>query len=162
RELNYHSDLDLVFLHEGDGHTQGGHESIPNEVFVTEVVRRFLKMMAGSGSSPAAAGPLYKVDARLRPHGASGPLVVTLDAFCDYFRTAAQTWERLALARARVIYSTGGFSRTVADAIRALIAAPVEPGSLAREVVAMRRKLEGAHARTHLKRGYGGLADIEF
>jgi [glutamine synthetase] adenylyltransferase / [glutamine synthetase]-adenylyl-L-tyrosine phosphorylase len=160
RELNYHSDLDLIFVHEGDGQTEGGGESVPNEVFVTEVVRRFLKMMAGT--SAASAGRLYTVDARLRPHGGSGPLVVTLDSFRDYFRSAAQTWERLALARARVVYSTGGFSRIVAETIRALIAGPSDPALLAREVVAMRRKQEEAHVRTHLKRGYGGLADIEF
>jgi glutamate-ammonia-ligase adenylyltransferase len=143
---------------------------VANELFVTEVVRRCLKTLAGTGSgsgsgsksSACATGHLYKVDTRLRPHGASGPLVVTLDAFRDYFRTAAQTWERLALARARVVYSTGGFGRIVTDAIRELIATPSDPASLAREVVAMRRKLEGSHARNHLKRGYGGLADIEF
>jgi glutamate-ammonia-ligase adenylyltransferase len=87
---------------------------------------------------------------------------VTLDAFRDYFRTAAQTWERLALARARVVSSTGGFSRVVREAIRELLARPVDAKSLAREVVAMRRKLEGTRGRNHLKLGYGGLADIEF
>jgi glutamate-ammonia-ligase adenylyltransferase len=160
RELNYHSDLDLIFVHEGDGCTEGGDESVPNEVFLTEVIRRILKMLAGTGSN--SAGPLYKVDTRLRPHGASGPLVVTLDAFRDYFQTGAQTWERLAITRARVLYSNGGFGRTVTDTVRTLIARPVDAVPLAREVVAMRRKLEKTHARTHLKRGYGGLADIEF
>ena len=160
RELNYHSDLDLIFIHEGDGQTEGGHESVPNEVFVTEVIRQILKMLAGTESN--SAGPLYTVDTRLRPHGASGPLVVTLDAFRDYFQTSAKTWERLALARARVVYSTGGFSRIVSDTIRSLFVLPESPSALAREVVAMRRKLEETRARTHLKRGYGGLADIEF
>src|SRR5271168_4936510 len=49
RELNYHSDLDLIFVHEGDGFTEGGNDSVPNEVFVTEVIRRILKMLAGTG-----------------------------------------------------------------------------------------------------------------
>jgi glutamate-ammonia-ligase adenylyltransferase len=88
--------------------------------------------------------------------------VVTLDALRDYFRTAAQTWEWLALTRARVIYSNGGFGRIVSEATRALLAQSVNPGVLAREVVAMRRRLEETRARTDLKRGYGGLADIEF
>jgi glutamate-ammonia-ligase adenylyltransferase len=160
RELNYHSDLDLIFVHEGDGWTEGGHESVPNEVFITEVIRRCLKMLGGTGAN--APGPLYSVDTRLRPHGASGPLVVTLGTLGDYFRTSAQTWERLALARARVIYSNGGFGRVVTERIRELLALPVDAAALAREVVAMRRKLEESRARTHLKHGYGGLADIEF
>ncbi len=81
RELNYHSDLDLVFLHEENGMTSGGGRSISNEQFVTEVAQRMLKALAGDAST----GPLYRVDTRLRPHGASGPLVVTLASFRLYF-----------------------------------------------------------------------------
>ena len=108
RELNYHSDLDLVFLHD-DGRRDR---------------RAAASRSPTSSSSPRSSGgssrrwraapsgrPLYAVDTRLRPHGASGPLVVTLDAFRDYFRGPAQTWERLALTRARVIFATGGFGR---------------------------------------------------
>jgi glutamate-ammonia-ligase adenylyltransferase len=158
RELNYHSDLDLVFLLESDGSTVGGKESIPNEQFVSEVVRRLLKALGGSTTS----APLYSVDARLRPHGASGPLVSTLDAFRDYFRGPAQAWERLALTRARVVFATGGFGRAVNDSIRDALCTPVEPGTFAREVLAMRRRLEENQARSGLKRGTGGLNDIEF
>ncbi len=86
RELNYHSDLDLVFLLESEGATSGADESISNEQFVSEVVRRLLKALAGGTSGGAS---LYAVDTRLRPHGTSGPLVVTLAAFRDYFRGPA-------------------------------------------------------------------------
>ena len=158
RELNYHSDLDLVFVLEDDGVTDGAAGSIPNEQFVSEVVRRLLKAMSGG----ASAAPIYAIDTRLRPHGASGSLVVTLDAFRDYFRGPAQVWERLALTRARVIFSTGGFGRTVTETVREALASPLPTRVLAREVFAMRRKLEEARARNDLKRGYGGLADIEF
>ncbi len=95
RELNYHSDLDLIFLHEADGMTSGGPASISNDQFVTEVAQRLL-MALGGGSG---GGPLYTVDARLRPFGASGPLVHTLDGFIDYLRTSTQTWERMSLTR---------------------------------------------------------------
>ncbi len=158
RELNYHSDLDLIFLHESEGETHGGAESIPNEQFMNEVVRRSLKALGGS----ASAGPLYNVDTRLRPHGTSGSLVVTLDSFRDYFRASAQPWERLALTRARVIFSSGGFAREVTDAIHEVLSTPLDPAALAREVVAMRRKLEDGRARGDLKRGAGGQTDIEF
>ena len=158
RELNYHSDLDLVFVLEDDGQTEGGAVSVTNEQFVTEVVRRVLKALSGD----SAVAPIYAVDTRLRPHGGSGPLVVTLDGWRDYFRGPAQVWERLALTRGRVIFSTGGFGRAVTEAVREALSRPVPPGDLAREVFDMRRKLEEAHARNDLKRGYGGLADIEF
>jgi len=157
-ELNYHSDLDLIFLLEDDGHTGGGRVSVPNEQFVSDVVRRLLKALAG-GTSGA---PLYAVDTRLRPHGASGPLVVTLDAFRRYFQGPAQVWEKMALTRARVVFSSGGFGRVVTDAVRGALAVPTPHAALAREVAAMRRRQEEACARTDLKRGYGGIADIEF
>jgi glutamate-ammonia-ligase adenylyltransferase len=162
RELNYHSDLDLVFVHEGDGRTGGGPESEPNEVFMTEVVRRLLKTLAGTESK--SAGSLYVVDTRLRPHGASGPLIVTLDAFREYFETQAKPWERLALTRARVVYSTGGFRTIVTDTLRSLIAMPESPAALARAVISLRRKLEATRGATRrqMKRRPGALADIEF
>ncbi len=158
RELNYHSDLDLVFLHESDGQTTGNPSSISNEQFLTEVAQRLLKALA-SGS---ATGPLYIVDARLRPHGASGPLVQTLGAFLAYFRRSSQVWEKMTLTRARVIFATGGFGREVSEAVRSLLTEPVDPAQVATEVVSMRHKLEASRPRNDLKRGPGGLADLEF
>ncbi|MGA2700825.1 MAG: bifunctional [glutamate--ammonia ligase]-adenylyl-L-tyrosine phosphorylase/[glutamate--ammonia-ligase] adenylyltransferase [Isosphaeraceae bacterium] len=158
RELNYHSDLDLVFLHEANGTTSGAGRSISNEQFVTQVAQRVLKALAGDAST----GPLYRVDTRLRPHGASGPLVVTLASFRQYFEESAHTWERLALTRARVIFATGGFGRHVSDAIREILCRPVHQASLVQEVLAMRRRLEESRRRNDLKRGIGGLADLEF
>ena len=158
RELNYHSDLDLVFLHEVDGKTSGTSRSITNEQFITEVAQRVLKALDCDSTS----GPLYHVDTRLRPHGASGPLVVTLDRFRQYFDTSAQTWERLALTRARVIFATGGFGRHVTDTIREILARPADPIQLGNEVRSMRRRLEESSGRNDLKRGIGGLADLEF
>ncbi len=113
----------------------------------------------GSGS---ATGPLYAVDARLRPHGASGPLVMTLDAFRDYLDRSTQPWERMAFTRARVVFATGGFGRKVTEAIRTMLAAPTDPVQLAAQALAMRRRLEASRPRQHLKRGFGGVADIEF
>ena len=158
RELNYHSDLDLIFLHEADGMTVGGPSSISNDQFVTEVVHRVLKAL-GCGSD---AGPLYAVNARLRPHGASGPLVLTLDAFRDYLEHSTQPWERMAFNRARVVFATGGFGRKVTAVVRAMLAAPIDPVQLAIQALAMRRRLEASRPRFHLKRGFGGVADIEF
>src|SRR5262249_40851147 len=90
------------------------------------------------------------------------PLVVTLASFRDYFRDSAQTWERLALTRARVIFSTSNFAREVTDGIHEVLATPPDPKALARDVVAMRRRLEDGRARGDLKRGAGGQTDIEF
>ncbi|MDR3618185.1 MAG: bifunctional [glutamate--ammonia ligase]-adenylyl-L-tyrosine phosphorylase/[glutamate--ammonia-ligase] adenylyltransferase [Paludisphaera borealis] len=158
RELNYHSDLDLVFLHESDGQTMRGVDTTSNQQFVTEVAQRMLKALGRD----ALTGTLYQVDTRLRPHGAAGPLVNTLESFTHYYETAAQSWERLALTRGRVIFATGGFGREVGEALRAILTAPVDPATIGPEVAAMRRRLEDSRSRNDLKRGIGGLADVEF
>ena len=107
REMNYHSDLDLVFVYDGEGETRGGEAAISNGQFFAEVAQRILKALAGSDET----GPLYATDTRLRPHGKSGPLALPLDAWLAYYSGPAQTWERLALTRARVVFSQGDFGR---------------------------------------------------
>lgn len=158
RELNYHSDLDLVFLYEGDGETAGAQTAISNEQFFGDLVRSVLKFFAGD----ASRGPLYAIDTRLRPHGASGPLVLSLEAFRNYFRDSAQPWERMALTRARVLYAPSEFARDVTDAIREILTVPTDRAKLAQQVLAMRRKLEESRPANDLKRGPGGLVDIDF
>jgi glutamate-ammonia-ligase adenylyltransferase len=158
RELSYHSDLDLVFLHEADGFTAGGPASIENEQFVTTVAQRLVRALEGR----SATGPLYAVDARLRPHGASGPLVQTLGAFVAYYQRSPKAWERMSLTRARVIFDTGDFGREVTEAVHGLQLAPCDSAALAADVLAMRKKLEEARSRHDMKRGPGGLADLEF
>ena len=159
RELNYHGDLDLVFLYESDGRTKPprGREAVSNEQFFNEVVRRVLKALATDEQ-----GPLYAVDTRLRPHGASGPLLTTLESFRAYYREGARPWERLALTRARVLFARGAFGREVSSAIRDIAMLPVDAESLADDVAAMRKRLEGSRGATDLKRGPGGSLDIEF
>jgi [glutamine synthetase] adenylyltransferase / [glutamine synthetase]-adenylyl-L-tyrosine phosphorylase len=158
RELSYHSDLDLIFVHEMDGFTSGGPASTSNEQFMNEVAQRLLSALCGGPST----GPLYSVDTRLRPHGASGPLVQTLGALEDYYRQSGQTWERMSLTRARVIHATDGFGDRVAERTRSILSTSVDRAVLAADVLAMRKKLEAGRSRHDLKRGAGGLADVEF
>jgi glutamate-ammonia-ligase adenylyltransferase len=141
-----------------DGSTSGGPASISNEQFMNEVAQRLLGALCGGPSS----GPLYVADTRLRPHGASGPLVPTLSAFEDYYREAGQTWERMSLTRARVIFASDGFGECATLTVRSILSTPVDQAALASDVLAMRKKLEAARPRRDLKRGAGGLADVEF
>ena len=158
RELNYHSDLDLVFLHEADGYTAGGPSSISNEQFVTEVVQRLLKAL-GSGSVDRAAlrrrrpAPAARC---LGPPGADLGLVprVLPPVDADLGTHDADAGPRdLRHRRLR----PGG------DRGRPLAAGRTDgSGRVAAEVVAMRQKLEASRPRHDLKRGPGGLADLEF
>lgn len=160
RELGFHSDLDLIFVHEGEGQTEpmAGRAPLSLDQFFTRVAQGVLRAMQAGGGH----GPLYSLDTRLRPMGASGPLTITLDAFRDYYRGSARIWERLALTRARVVHARGGFGRVLNDTIRAILTEPIDPATLAAEVVEMRRKLEETAHPHGFRRGRGGLVDIEF
>jgi glutamate-ammonia-ligase adenylyltransferase len=159
REMNYHSDLDLVFLYDEDGQTDGQEGPQPNEQFFTDLAKRVIRDTAGS----AEFGTMYQVDTRLRPYGASGPLAVSLDTFRAYFSGPAATWERLALTRARTLTSTGSFGKEVAATIRDVLTRNgADPDKIAADVLAMRRKIGDAKGPNELKRGAGGIVDIEF
>lgn len=160
RELSYLGDLDLVFLYEAEGEARApetGTLTPAGQVFAQwaqRVIRRLEATERG--------GPIYRVDTRLRPHGNSGPLAVSLPSFRSYFRQTARAWERLALVRGRVLAASGGFAGRVQQAISEILAEPFDPSELATETVAMRRRLAESRPAHDLKRGAGGLVEIEF
>jgi [glutamine synthetase] adenylyltransferase / [glutamine synthetase]-adenylyl-L-tyrosine phosphorylase len=154
-EMIYGSDLDLVFVHDAAGKTTRDHASAD---VLTELAQQIIRTIGGHSSH----GRLYQVDARLRPGGSSGPLLPSLAAFARHVTESAETWERLALLRARAIAGDPSLGRDVIDIIhRVLYQAPPAPG-LAADVVAMRERIEETAEGFDLKRGPGGLLDIEF
>ncbi len=173
RELNYHSDLDLVFVYEDDGRTApppsatrfDQFEFTDNSHFFTELAQHLIKAMSFLGP----LGRLYQVDMRLRPTGRSGSLVTPLHEFRRYFALecthpegCAQLWERQALTRARVVYGDAEFGREVMAAVEdAVYALPWQP-ELIDEILSMRSRLEASRKVRDLKRGFGGLVDVEF
>ena len=160
RELSYHSDLDLIFLYDEDGQTSGRWDQPPisNAQFYADLTRQVLRTLEeGAGS-----GPIYTVDARLRPHGSSGLLALPLGAVRDYYLTQAQIWERLALTRARVLCGRALFVDRVQSTIHEILTTPIDPATLRDAVRIMRRKLEASRGPADIKRGVGGLADVEF
>jgi glutamate-ammonia-ligase adenylyltransferase len=163
QEMNYHSDLDIVFLYEADGHTaheaSRRGETTSNQHFFSELGQRIIK----TASRLSAYGRLYEVDARLRPTGKSGSLATSLAEFDRYFAEGAgQLWERQALCKARVVY---GSARTTALAMATVAKAAFEPAwrpGDADQIRQMRRRLEETASGGNLKRGPGGLVDVEF
>jgi glutamate-ammonia-ligase adenylyltransferase len=167
RELNYQSDLDLVFVYEGDGRTDpspganpaDSFEPTDNFHFFTELARGIIKAAGYWGPM----GPLYQVDMRLRPTGKSGSLVVPLVEFRRYYTEGgAQLWERQALTRARVVHGDLPFAREVMDVAAAGTYGPPWRPEWASAIRAMRDRLEASRSGRDLKRGFGGLGDVEF
>ena len=100
-ELGYGSDLDLVFLHDSGGERQetDGARSLDNQVFFVRFAQRIVHLL----TMHSAAGRLYEVDMRLRPSGKGGMLITSIEAFAEYQRREAWTWEHQALLHARAV-----------------------------------------------------------
>ena len=164
-ELGYGSDLDIVFLHDSTGNEQhtAGPKVLGNSEFFTRLSQRIIHYL----NTYTAAGVLYEVDMRLRPNGASGLLVSSLDAFAEYQRTSAWTWENQALVRARVVAGSGEIVRQFERIRSGVLARPRDVAKLRKEVREMRQRMRGELDKTNarqvdLKQSRGGIVDIEF
>ena len=164
RELGFGSDLDLVFLHDAaaDAVSDGARPLDAGRGFA-----RVAQKLVGLMGLVSAAGKLYEVDVRLRPDGAKGMLVSSLDSFDDYQRDRAWTWERQALVRARPVAGDAGVAAKF-EAVRArTLARGGDAAAIREDVIAMRRRMRGELDRSRpsrfdLKQGEGGLVDLEF
>ncbi|MBN9522607.1 bifunctional [glutamate--ammonia ligase]-adenylyl-L-tyrosine phosphorylase/[glutamate--ammonia-ligase] adenylyltransferase, partial [bacterium] len=155
REISYHSDLDLVLVYEADGRDAVAAAG----PYFTELAQRLIK----AASTHGPMGRLYAVDMRLRPTGKSGSLVLPLGEFDRYYAGGgAQLWERQALTRARVVRGDAAFGARVMAHVRAAATGAGWAPAAADEVRRMREKLEAGTTARNLKRGAGGLIDVEF
>ncbi|MCG9684513.1 bifunctional [glutamate--ammonia ligase]-adenylyl-L-tyrosine phosphorylase/[glutamate--ammonia-ligase] adenylyltransferase [Vibrio sp. Isolate23] len=98
-ELNFSSDIDLIFTYPENGDTQGARRSIANAQFFTRLGQRIIKAL----DQQTFDGFCYRVDMRLRPFGDSGPLVMSYAALEDYYQEQGRDWERYAMIKARVM-----------------------------------------------------------
>ncbi len=167
REMSYHSDLDLVLVYEGDGKSipQPAAEGRPavtgvdNYHYFTELAQRIIK----TTSQPGPLGRLYAVDMRLRPTGKSGSLVIPLAEFNRYYDgSSAAIWERQSFARARFVHGHSEFANNVLYAVHRAVHGIAWRPTILDEIRSMREKLEATASPRSLKRGPGGMVDIEF
>jgi glutamate-ammonia-ligase adenylyltransferase len=168
-ELGYGSDLDLVFLHDGEQATTDGPRPIDGQAFFMKLGQRIIHLL----TTPTLAGVLYEVDTRLRPEGMKGMLVTSLAAFERYQREEAWTWEHQALLRARAVAGDAALGARFARVRREVLSRPRDPAALTAEVVAMRERMRREIARVapadpevarwfDLKSDPGGITDLEF
>ncbi|MFK3972240.1 bifunctional [glutamate--ammonia ligase]-adenylyl-L-tyrosine phosphorylase/[glutamate--ammonia-ligase] adenylyltransferase [Pseudomonas sp. NPDC087358] len=175
-ELGHGSDLDLVFIHDGDPQAEtDGAKPIDGAQFFTRLGQRIIHLITTQTNS----GLLYEVDMRLRPSGASGLLVSSLGAFSRYQENEAWTWEHQALVRARVLVGSNDVGKGF-EAVRAsVLGRERDLPTLRQEVSEMRAKMRDnlgtrgtaagkaanafeATSSFDLKQDAGGIVDIEF
>lgn len=164
RELGFNSDLDLVFLYDNCSHcaTTDGPTPIGNDTWFMRLAQRCIHVL----TTTTTAGKLYEVDLRLRPGGNAGPAASTLNAFEQYLRTDAWTWEHQALVKARPILGDPPLCRRFEEIRTSILCLPRDKIPLQEEVVSMRKRIDAntnpSRQKFHLKQSRGGLIDIEF
>lgn len=175
-ELGHGSDLDLVFIHDGDPQAEtDGPKSIDGAQFFTRLGQRIIHLLTAQTNS----GQLYEVDMRLRPSGAAGLLVSSLGAFARYQENEAWTWEHQALVRARVLVGSQDVGQAFEKVRAQVLGKGRDLAKLQQEVSEMRAKMRDnlgtkstaagtaanafeATAPFDLKQDAGGIVDIEF
>jgi len=150
-ELNYSSDVDLMFVHHGD----------------SAEAERAAKVVLSVMSDPTPDGIVFRTDTDLRPEGRSGPLTRSLDSYAAYYERWAQTWEFQALIKARPVAGDADLGERFAELVAPLVWPETLDPDAVREVRAMKERAEGETRRRglddlELKRGRGGIRDIEF
>ena len=163
REMSAGSDLDLMTLYRAAD--PGAASELKGWDAVT-FYGRFTQRLIAALSSQTAEGGLYEVDMQLRPSGTKGPVAVSFAAFEGYYEAEAETWELLALTRARVVWATGeAFAAAAQAAIDAALRRPRDRAATARDVREMRELMARERPPKgdwDLKLSPGGLVDIEF
>ncbi len=163
REMTAASDLDLIVIYDfpPDAGESNGPKPLGAAVYYSRLTQRLLAAL----TAPTKAGRLYEVDMRLRPSGRKGPLATQFSAFALYQRNEAETWEHMALTRARVVAGDASLASDIAEAVRGTLVRKRDPAKIAREVRSMRALIaaeKGDKDPWDLKLVAGGLMDIEF
>lgn len=153
-EMNYGSDLDLIFLY--------SKASGDNQTLLIRQIQSLLRHIA----LPTPSGILYDIDMRLRPHGTSGTLISPVEYFIDYHKGQREVWERQMMTRCRPVIDTTGLATAAIDEIMPAIYDQHDRNKLQTEIIQMRKKVQqelgSPKGRYEVKRGYGGIMDIDF
>ncbi|MGL5287218.1 MAG: bifunctional [glutamate--ammonia ligase]-adenylyl-L-tyrosine phosphorylase/[glutamate--ammonia-ligase] adenylyltransferase [Aeromonas sp.] len=161
-ELNFSSDIDLIFTFPENGVTRDGRREMANQPFFIKLGQRIINALHQS----TADGQVFRVDMRLRPFGDAGPLAVSFAAMEDYYQHHGRSWERYAMVKARVIGPECDYSRELGELLRPFVFRRyIDFGVIdgLRQMKAMiaaevrRKGLVG-----NIKLGAGGIREVEF
>ncbi|MEX0955456.1 MAG: bifunctional [glutamine synthetase] adenylyltransferase/[glutamine synthetase]-adenylyl-L-tyrosine phosphorylase [Rhizobiaceae bacterium] len=163
RELSAGSDVDLILLydHDPDAEASDGEKELAPSHYFARLTQRLIAAV----SAPTAEGVLYELDLRLRPSGNKGPVATHVDAFGKYQREQAETWEHMALTRARVVAGDAELASRVDAEIETVLAMPRDAARVRRDAREMRELIAQEKPPANdwdLKLVPGGLIDLEF
>ncbi len=170
QELNFSSDIDLVFVYEGEGETSGlaGTEGSRNgRISNHEFFRKVGELLVKGLSEASPEGHIYRVDLRLRPEGRTGSIVTSLRSCEIYYEAWGQTWERQALIKARPVAGDLALGEAFLRMVSPFVYRQYLDFGALEEIRAMKDRINLAvaqdrRARRNVKLGYGGIREIEF
>ncbi|WP_166839201.1 bifunctional [glutamate--ammonia ligase]-adenylyl-L-tyrosine phosphorylase/[glutamate--ammonia-ligase] adenylyltransferase [Rheinheimera pleomorphica] len=161
-ELNFSSDIDLIFTYPANGDTQGGRRSTEHQQFFTRLGQKLIAAL----HQVTADGFVYRVDMRLRPFGDSGPLVLSFAAMEDYYQEQGREWERYAMLKARVLNPDGYHSQELQQLLKPFIYRRYIDFSAIESLRRMKQQIEQENRRLNrrdnIKLGIGGIREVEF
>jgi [glutamine synthetase] adenylyltransferase / [glutamine synthetase]-adenylyl-L-tyrosine phosphorylase len=163
-ELNYSSDIDLMFVYGEDGETEGGAAGrVANAAHFERVCRDVVSALEGVTDE----GHVFRVDLRLRPEGRVGPMVLSLAGYRTYYTERAELWERQALLKARVAAGDAAVGARFMALVREVVYRPGVDPSIAAAIRGMKREIDRAvrakgAEHDNVKLGRGGIREIEF
>ena len=161
-ELNFSSDIDLIFAYPAPGETVGVERAISNEKFFVGLGRRLINVLNKS----TAEGFVFRVDMRLRPYGDSGSLVMCVDAMETYYQSQGRDWERYAMIKARAVAGDQQQGLSLIKMLRPFVYRRyLDFGSIEalREMKAMiDQEVQRKGLLGNIKLGPGGIREIEF
>ncbi len=164
-ELNFSSDIDLIFCFAHDGETRGGRSSVTFTEFFSRIVQRTSNFL----SDRTVDSFCYRIDLRLRPFGDAGALVSSFDALSNYYETQGRTWERYALVKARLLggyLKTGEYGEELISMLKPFVFRRYLDYGAVESLRKLKRLIESEVRRRSLhhnfKLGKGGIREVEF
>ena len=164
-ELNFSSDIDLMFVYDAEGNTDGGVDG--NVVSNQEFFTRLCEQIVRGATEVTEEGFLYRIDMRLRPDGAAGALVMPLAGYEGYYMRRGELWERQMLIKARWCAGSEGLGQRFLEMVQPFVYPRYFEASPAAEIHRIKGRIEDRIGRkgqgeTHLKLRSGGIRDVEF
>ncbi|MBU2965665.1 bifunctional [glutamate--ammonia ligase]-adenylyl-L-tyrosine phosphorylase/[glutamate--ammonia-ligase] adenylyltransferase [Amphritea sp. 2_MG-2023] len=161
-ELNLSSDIDLIFAYPEKGMTEGGRRVLANQDFFSRLGQKLIQAL----DNITADGFVFRTDMRLRPYGASGPLVCSFSAMEDYYQTQGRDWERYAMIKARVVAGNQQAGAELLEMLRPFVYRKYIDFSAFDSLRSMKEMINKEVRRKGLqgnvKLGAGGIREVEF
>lgn len=161
RELNFSSDIDLIFTYPESGNTAGARRQVDNQQFFVRVSQRLISAL----NQVTVDGQVFRVDMRLRPFGESGPIVASFSAMEDYYQEQGREWERYAMVKARILNETS-YNEALTATLRPFVYRRYIDFGVVESLRKMKRLITQETRRrglvNNIKLGTGGIREVEF